>query len=146
MWHKSHNPHHHNVFDRTARLILNGYFELIQMVYYDTASMWQCFVIQPLTLTWRVADPRRRAPFALQLCTSLSDAAKQMSIHIGALSQCASRFWGSTWWRSANLDACRVFQRATFFTRAIRTRDWSQIKTCFLTAHFFFWPFILRCV
>ena len=42
---------------------LEGIFEFIQVVYYDTASPWQRLVLHPLAVTWRAAEPRCRAPF-----------------------------------------------------------------------------------
>jgi hypothetical protein len=60
---KSHISHHNNVMERSARPIWKVYFEVIQVAYYDTASPWQRLVLHPLAVTWRIAEPRYRAPF-----------------------------------------------------------------------------------
>jgi len=41
----SHIPQNTNAFDGSAAPILNGYFKLIQLVYYDTVLLWQCVSI-----------------------------------------------------------------------------------------------------
>ena len=143
---KFHISHHNNVFDRSARPIWKVYFEFIQVVYCDTASPWQSRIILPLAVTWRAADPRGRAlfwlPFDFQPWISLSGDANPKCLSTLA----APRFWGNTWWRGAILNAHRVFQCKTVFTGAVQTRDWSPIKLCFLTPHFFGGLHILICV
>jgi len=52
-------------------------FEFIHMICYDTASLWQCFTIHSLALTWWVVDPRCRTPFDFQTHMSFSGAAKK---------------------------------------------------------------------
>jgi len=71
---------------------------------------------------WDLASCRTMSPCAIWL--PILDVFQQwcktkMSIDFGW----PSCFWGSAWWRCANLHAHRVFPRTTIFTRAIQTRD-----------------------
>jgi len=68
---KSHILHHNNVMERSARPIWKVYFESIQVVCYNTASPWQRLVLHPLAVTWRIAEPRYRAPFVFHSTSEL---------------------------------------------------------------------------
>jgi len=92
-----------------------------------------------------LASCRPTLPCAIRLPTldvSQRRRRKQMSIHIG----CTSLFWGNACWRDANLNVRRVFQRTTFFTGAIRSRDAVTNKITLLHPPLFFGSFILICV
>ena len=64
-----------------------------------------------------------------------------ISFHIG----CASSFWGSAWWRCANLHAHRGFPHTSFSTGAIRTRDVVTNKIILPHLPLFFGSSILIC-
>ena len=54
MWNKFDIWHHTNFFDRSARLIWESNFDFIQVVYYDTASLWQhCVIHLPSPTTFQ---------------------------------------------------------------------------------------------
>jgi len=67
---------------RSARPIWKVNFEFIQVVYYDTASPCQRLVPHPLAVTWRAAEPCRRAPFDFQSWISLSGDANRKCLFI----------------------------------------------------------------
>ena len=77
-----------------------------------------------------LASCRPASPCAIRLPT-LEVSQRRCETKASSTIGCASRSWGSSWWRCANLHARRVSPRTTFFAGAIRTRNWSTIKSYF---------------